>query len=225
VNPIQFGPAEDFDRYPRPISRDEALCRKEGVDFIFHPAPQEMYPAGFKTYVDVQELGNQLCGASREGHFRGVTTVITKLFNICLPDRAYFGQKDAQQALIIQRMVRDLNNPVVIKVMPTVREKGGLAISSRNAYLAPEHKSDAQVLSRSLQLAGGLIKKGVRDPRAIIGKMTALIESKKDAKIEYINIVDMDDLKSVKKISKNCLIALAVRFGGTRLIDNMVIRS
>jgi len=150
VNPIQFGPSEDFNRYPRPIGQDSSLCMKERVDFIFHPAAQEMYSAGFKTYVDVQELGTRLCGASRQGHFRGVTTVVAKLFNACMPDRVYFGRKDAQQALIIQRMVKDLNIPVSVKVMPTVREKGGLAVSSRNAYLDEGRRNDARVISQSL---------------------------------------------------------------------------
>ncbi|MFA5101055.1 MAG: pantoate--beta-alanine ligase [Candidatus Omnitrophota bacterium] len=224
VNPIQFGPSEDFKRYPRPISQDESVCKKCGVDLVFHPGAGEMYPEGFKTYIDVQEMGAQLCGASRKGHFRGVTTVVAKLFNACMPDRAYFGQKDAQQALIIRRMVKDLNIPVAVKVMPIVREKGGLAISSRNAYLNERRKEDARVISQSLQLARRLIKKGVRDPGSIIWKMTALIESKKQAKIDYISIVDTDHLKPVKKISGDCLVAVAVWFGNTRLIDNMVIK-
>jgi pantoate--beta-alanine ligase len=225
VNPIQFGPSEDFNRYPRPISQDEALCKKAGVDFVFHPAAQEMYPSGFKTYIDVQEMGTQLCGASRQGHFRGVTTVVAKLFNACMPDRAYFGQKDAQQALIIQRMVKDLDIPVAIKVMPIVREIGGLALSSRNVYLSESKKVDAQVISQALDLARQLVRKGEHDPSRIIAKMTALIESKKPVKIDYISIVDMEHLKPVKKMSGSCLVAVAAWFGGTRLIDNMVIKS
>ena len=225
VNPIQFGPAEDFSRYPRPIIQDKALCKKMGVDFVFHPDAGEMFPAGFKTYVDVQELGTQLCGASRQGHFRGVTTVVAKLFNACMPDRAYFGQKDAQQALIIERMVSDLNIPIALNVLPIVREQGGLAISSRNAYLNQYHKDDARVISQSLQLARQLAQNGVREAVAIIGKMTSLIESKKGARIDYISIVDLADLKPVKKIEGSCLVAVAAWFGSTRLIDNVVIKS
>jgi pantoate--beta-alanine ligase len=225
VNPIQFGPSEDFNRYPRPINQDLALCRSEGVHFIFHPGPADMYPAGFKTYIDVQELGDVLCGSFREGHFRGVTTVVAKLFNVCMPDNAYFGQKDAQQAVIIQRMVKDLNVPAAIRVMPIVREKGGLAISSRNAYLSAGRKVDAQVISRALRSARRMIQGGVRDPKRVIDHMTEMITSKKPAKIDYISIVCTQHLKPVKKIRGSCLIAVAAWFGGTRLIDNMAVRS
>lgn len=224
VNPIQFGPSEDFKQYPRPVSQDEALCRKAGVDFIFRPAAGEMYPAGFKTYVDVLELGSVLCGASRPGHFRGVTTVVAKLFNACMPDRAYFGRKDAQQAIIIQRMAKDLNFPVSIKVMPIVREKSGLALSSRNTYLSESARRDALVISRSLQAAARLVRQGSRDPRRIIAAMSAMIKAKKSARIDYINIVDTMHLKPVARIQGPCLVACAVRFGKTRLIDNTVVR-
>jgi pantoate--beta-alanine ligase len=224
VNPIQFGPSEDFKRYPRPFSQDEILCRKERVDFIFHPGPRDMYPSGFKTYVDVQELGDALCGAFRQGHFRGVTTVVAKLFNACMPDRAYFGQKDAQQAVIIRRMVKDLNIPVSVKVMKTVREKGGLAISSRNVYLSEGRKADAQVISQALKLAQRLAANGVRNTAAITAQMTELIESKKCEKIEYISIVDTEHLKPVSRITRPCLAAIAAWFDGTRLIDNIVIK-
>jgi pantoate--beta-alanine ligase len=224
VNPIQFGPSEDFKRYPRPFGQDEILCRKQRVDFIFHPGPQEMYPAGFKTYVDVQELGDGLCGAFRQGHFRGVTTVVAKLFNACMPDRAYFGQKDAQQAIIIKRMVKDLNIPVSIKVMKTVREKSGLAISSRNLYLSEGRREDARAISQALRLAQRLADSGVRDTAAITARMTSLIEAKKSAEIEYISIVDTEHLKPVSKITRPCLVAVAAWFDGTRLIDNVVIK-
>jgi pantoate--beta-alanine ligase len=223
VNPIQFGPAEDFKRYPRPISQDVALCKRLGADFVFHPSADQMYPCGFKTYIEIQELGEVLCGAVRNGHFRGVATVVAKLFNVCMPDRAYFGRKDAQQAVIIQRMVKDLNLPLAVKVMPIVRERTGLALSSRNAYLNAQNRDDARVISGSLKLASQLIRRGERNPEAIIEKMTALISTKKPAKIDYISIVDAEHLKNVKKIKGSCLIAVAVWFGRTRLIDNMAV--
>lgn len=223
VNPIQFGPSEDFSKYPRPISKDISICRAEGADYVFHPAPEEMYPAGFKTYVEVRELGDYLCGAARAGHFRGVTTVVSKLFNACLPDRAYFGMKDAQQAVIIKRMVKDLNFPVCVRTVPIVREKSGLALSSRNAYLSAEDKEDAAVISDSLAQARRSVKKGQRNAAAIIGNMSAMIRRHKNARIEYISVVDLDRLRPVKKIEGKCLIAAAVRFGKTRLIDNIVV--
>ena len=224
VNPIQFGPSEDFNQYPRPVSQDEALCRKAGVDFIFQPSASGMYPPGFKTYVDVRELGDVLCGAFRPGHFRGVTTIVAKLFNACSPDCAYFGQKDAQQAIILKRMAKDLNFPILIKVMPIVREKSGLALSSRNTYLSENSKRDALVLSGSLKLARELVRKGARSPALVIKRMGNMINSKKPAKIDYISIVDNEHLKPVKKIQGACLIAVAARFGKTRLIDNITVR-
>ena len=223
VNPAQFGPGEDFRKYPRNLKKDARLCRKEGVDIIFYPDVKEMYPANFRTYVEVQGLSDCLYGESRAGHFKGVATVITKLFNIVSPDIAYFGQKDAQQAIIIKKMAEDLNMRVKIKVMPTVREKDGLAISSRNSYLNEKEKKDAVVLSRSLNLAEDLIKRGIKDANKIIRSMRQLIQSKKTAQIDYISIVDSVSLKPIKKITDNCLIALAVWIGKTRLIDNMII--
>jgi len=237
VNPVQFGPKwlwlseakprpsglEDFRRYPRPIKKDLSFCLKEGVDFVFLPKVKEMYPEGFKTYVMVEELSDVLCGKSRPGHFRGVATVVTKLLNIVGPDNAYFGQKDAQQAIIIKRMVKDLNIPARIKVMPTVRGKDGLALSSRNTYLSEKERKDALVLSRSLKLARDLIKRREKRAKKVILSMRQLIQRKKKAKIDYIDIVDISTLKPVKKISKNCLIALAVQIGKTRLIDNIII--
>ena len=224
VNPTQFGPKEDFKRYPRPIRKDIVLCCKEKVDFIFYPKVKDLYPQGFKTFVTVEQLSNVLCGKSRPGHFRGVATVVTKLFNIVNPDIAYFGQKDAQQAIIIKRLVCDLNIPIKIKVMPTVREKDGLALSSRNVYLNQQERKDALVLSRSLNLAKDLIKKGERNAARIINSMRRLIKQKKPAKIDYISIVDPKDLKPVKRILNGCLIALAVWMGKTQLIDNTVIK-
>lgn len=223
VNPAQFGAKEDFKHYPRPIKKDITLCKEEGVDFIFYPTASRMYPDGFRTYVDVEELSDCLCGESRPGHFKGVATVVTKLFNIVLPDVAYFGQKDAQQAVIIKKMLYDLNMPVKIKVLPTVREKDGLALSSRNVYLNERERKDAVVLFNSLNLARDLINRGVRDTAKIIGLMKQLIYKKKSAKIDYISIVDTDNLKPLKKISAKALVALAVWIGKMRLIDNMVI--
>jgi len=222
VNPAQFGPKEDLKKYPRNLKLDAKLCKKEGVDIIFYPSAKEIYPEGYKTYVKVEDLSKVLCGSSRPGHFRGVATVVTKLFNIVHPDIAYFGQKDAQQAIIIKKMVSDLNMPVKIKVMPTVREKDGLAMSSRNMYLNPRERKDAVVLSQALNLSGDLIKSGIRDSRKIINRMSRVIRSKRAAKIDYVSIVGLDNLKPVKKISGKCLIALAVWIGKTRLIDNII---
>ncbi len=223
VNSLQFGLHEDLKCYPRPIKKDLSFCKKEKVDFVFYPQSEKMYPEGFKTTVDVGEMGNVLCGVSRPGHFRGVATVVSKLFNIVQPDIAYFGQKDTQQAVIIQRMVVDLNLALRIKVMPTVREKGGLALSSRNSYLSAQERSDALVLSRSLYLARDLIRKGQRGCRKIISQMKSLISSNTRARIDYVDIVDLDTLKPLDKIQDKCLIALAVRIGKVRLIDNVKI--
>jgi len=224
VNPTQFGPKEDFKRYPRPIRKDIVFCRKEKVDFIFYPKVKDLYPQGFKTFVTVEQFSNVLCGKSRAGHFRGVATVVTKLFNIVNPDIAYFGQKDAQQAIIIRRLVCDLNIPVKIKVMPIIREKDGLATSSRNVYLNQQERKDALVLSRSLNLAKDLLKKGERNAARIINSMRRLIKQRRSAKIDYIAVVDSEDLKPIKKISNGCLIALAVWMGKTCLIDNTTIK-
>ncbi len=223
VNPIQFGPKEDFKKYPRKLKQDALLCKKEGVDIIFYPAAKEMYPVNYKTYVEVGGLSDCLCGKSRPGHFKGVASVVTKLFNIVNPDTAYFGQKDAQQAIIIKKLVEDLNFPVKIKVMPTVRQNDGLALSSRNVYLNAKERKDALVLSQSLNLAKNLIKGGVRDADKITRILRSLINRKDTAKIDYIAIVSPEDLKAVKKVSGNCLIALAAWFGKTRLIDNAII--
>ncbi len=223
VNPAQFGPREDFKRYPKDIKKDIALCRRQGIDLIFIPKVNRMYPKMFSTHVTVEGLSNVLCGKSRPSHFRGVTTVVAKLFNIILPDIAYFGQKDIQQAIIIKRMARDLNIPVVIKVMPTVREKDGLALSSRNIYLSQKERKDALVLFGSLKLAKGLIKNGIRDADKIIRTMRKLIKKKNNAKIDYVAIVDCENLSPIKKTIKGCIIALAVWIGKARLIDNMIV--
>lgn len=223
VNPIQFGPREDFKKYPRGLQRDASLCRKEGVDIIFYPDAKTMYPQDYRTFVAVEGLSEVLCGRSRPGHFKGVATIVTKLFNIVRPDTAYFGQKDAQQALIIKKLTADLNIPLEIKVMPTVRERDGLALSSRNKYLNDRERQDAAVLYRSLNLAEDLINSGVKDTGAIIQKMRRIIQGKNSARIDYISIVDTDNLKPVKKIAGSCLIALVVRIGKTRLIDNILV--
>ncbi len=223
VNPIQFGLKEDLKRYPRPINKDSLLCKKEGVDFIFHPDVNLMYPEGFRTRVVVEGISDILCGKYRPGHFKGVATVVLKLFNIVNPNVAYFGQKDAQQAAIIKRMALDLNIHVKIKTMPIVREKTGLALSSRNIYLNGQEKADALVLFQSLNLAKSLINKGIRDADKIINIMRQLIQKKDTAQIDYIAIVDIDSLEHIKKITGNCLIVLAVWIGKTRLIDNILI--
>jgi pantoate--beta-alanine ligase len=224
VNPKQFGPKEGLKDYPRPLEKDLALCRKEKVDFVFLPNPQGMYPKDFSTYVNIEGLSGVLCGKSRPGHFRGVATVVVKFLNIVQPDALYLGQKDAQQAIIIKKMASDLNIPVKVKVMPIVREKSGLAISSRNVYLGNSERKDALVLSQSLKLARLLINNGARDTKRIISRMRQLILKKKSAKVDYIEIVDAESLKQVQRVISNCLIALAVRIGNTRLIDNLIIR-
>lgn len=223
VNPIQFGPKEDFRNYPRVFKNDAYLCGKAGVDIIFYPAAKEMYGPDYRTYIEVMQLDRFLCGAFRPGHFRGVATVVAKLFNIVMPDRAYFGQKDAQQARIIVKMVEDLNMPVDIRIISIVREKDGLALSSRNIYLNESQRRDAVVLFQALKLAKSLIKSGKRDSAGVVRQMRGLISTKKTASLQYISIVDQRDLKPLKTIKGKALIALAVFFGKTRLIDNICV--
>jgi pantoate--beta-alanine ligase len=223
VNPTQFGPAEDYQRYPRTFRQDALSCRREGVDIIFVPEAKEMFPAGYKTFVTVEDLSQLMCGRFRPGHFRGVATVVAKLFNIVQPDIAYFGQKDAQQAVVIRKMVDDLNLPIKMRVLPTMREKDGLAMSSRNTCLSAQERRDALVLFRALQLAKLLIQHGQKDAARIIQRMKELIRKKKSAKIDYAAIVDANTLVPLRKITAKCLIALAVRVGKTRLIDNILI--
>ncbi len=225
VNPTQFGPQEDLKKYPRPLNKDLAVCRKEKVDFVFLPRSKDMYPKAFSTFIILEGLSDVLCGKSRPGHFRGVATVVAKLLNIVQPDILYLGSKDAQQAVIIKRMAKDLNIPVKIRVMPTVREKDGLALSSRNLYLSKDERKDALALPQALSLAKILVKNGARDSGRIISRMRKLVSNKKSAKIDYMEIVDPQNLKPLKKISGNCLIALAVWIGKTRLIDNIVIKT
>jgi len=225
VNPAQFGPEEDFKRYPRNLQRDSRFCAETGVDILFYPDIKQIYPQNYQTYVTVEGLSDCLCGKFRPGHFRGVATVVAKLFNIVQPDSAYFGQKDAQQASIIKRMVLDLNMPIRIRVMPTVRERDGLALSSRNVYLSREERKDALVLSRALALARRLIWQGKKNPKYIINNMRKIIKAKSNAKIDYISIVDLENLRPLVKINDKALVALAVWIGRTRLIDNIIVNA
>jgi pantoate--beta-alanine ligase len=223
VNPIQFGPGEDFKKYPRDIKRDEELVRSCGVDVIFYPKKEDMYPEDFSTYVNVESLTKELCGKSRPGHFRGVTTVVMKLFEIVKPDIAYFGQKDAQQAYVIKKMTEDLNMDITMKIMPTVREENGLAMSSRNSYLTKPEKKDASEIYKSLKLAEDLINSGQTDPKKVIKKMRDLLSKKPSLKIDYISIADTKTLKDVAAIDGEVLVAVAVFIGKTRLIDNIIL--
>lgn len=222
VNPMQFGPTEDLASYPRDLEHDAKLCEEHGVDLIFHPTPEEMYGDQFYSYVDMDVLTKELCGLSRPVHFRGVCTVVTKLFNIVTPDRAYFGQKDAQQLAVIKRMVKDLNMPLTITGCPIIREADGLAKSSRNTYLSIEEREAALVLSRSIFLGKEMVEKGERDCKKILAAMTAEIEKEPLAKIDYVKIVDLDTMKQVEKIDRGILAAIAVYIGKTRLIDNFM---
>lgn len=224
VNPTQFGAGEDFEDYPRDIERDRALLEQAQADAIFAPSAREMYAHDYNTWVEVQgEISAKLCGASRPIHFRGVTTVVSKLFNICLPDLAFFGQKDAQQVMIIEKMVRELNFPLRIVRVPIKREASGLAMSSRNVYLDSEQKEQALVLSQSLQKASRLIAAGERDVARLKGLIREMIEQSPQARIDYAEIYDANDLSDVEKIQGSVLIALAVKFGTTRLIDNLIV--
>jgi len=220
VNPIQFGPNEDLDKYPRDMAHDREVCEKAGAELIFAPQPSEMYPCENLAFVDIRGLGDGLCGAKRPGHFRGVCTVVSKLFNIVLPDRAYFGEKDAQQLAIIKRMVKDLNFGTMIVSCPIVREPDGLAMSSRNLYLSPEERKAALSISRSLSAAKELMRKGEKDALKIRETIVAGISAEPLARIDYAEIVDSADLSPVQRIEKPVLAAVAVYFGKTRLIDN-----
>jgi len=223
VNPTQFGPAEDFRSYPRDFDRDLALLGKEKTDIVFAPSEEEMYPATFSTWVDVEKVTERLEGACRPGHFRGVATVVTKLFNIVQPTRAYFGQKDAQQALVIKRIVADLNMNTEIVVIPTVRESDGLAMSSRNTYLNPKERQAATVLFKALSLARRLRQDSEKDAEEIRQQMASLILKEPLAQIEYVSIADAETLEELKIIDRQALALLAVRIGKTRLIDNMLL--
>ncbi len=221
VNPIQFAPNEDLESYPRDLERDSALCKITGADLIFNPSPSEMYLEDFCTGVQVDNLTEGLCGKTRPTHFKGVCTVVTKLFNIVCPDNAYFGEKDAQQLAVIKRMVRDLNMDINIVGCPIIREEDGLAKSSRNTYLNPEERKAALVLSRSLSMAKKQIENGERCSAEIIKTIREEIEKEPLAKIDYVEICDSLSLENVEKIEKSVLVAIAVYIGKTRLIDNL----
>ena len=224
VNPTQFGPGEDFDSYPRTLARDQQLASEAQADALFSPSVEEMYPNGFQTVVDVPALGALLEGSHRPGHFAGVDTVVTKLLNMVQPHRAYFGQKDYQQLLLIERVARDLNQTADIVMVPTLREADGLAMSSRNVYLAPAERLAAPVLCRALKHAEEQIQAGASDPQALIAELTAMLAAEPLAKPDYIALVDPESLQPVLTLTETpVLIALAVRFGSTRLIDNALV--
>ena len=225
VNPLQFGPQEDYADYPRDLARDCELAESTGIDVLFAPAVDEMYPAGngkTLTFVDVEKITASLCGASRPGHFRGVATVVTKLFNIAEADVAYFGQKDAQQVAVIRRMAEDLNMNVKIVAVPIVRESDGLAMSSRNKYLDSAQRQAALVLSRSLERAATLLAAGERDSSLIVATVRDLISQEPLAEIDYVSLVDPLTMEALDRVETRALLALAVKFGKTRLIDNML---
>ncbi len=224
VNPTQFGPTEDFERYPRDTARDEQLCRNENVDIVFYPDSAEMYPADYKTYIITEKLAGKLCGINRPDHFRGVTTIVAKLFNIVKPQIAVFGQKDAQQAIIIKRMVADLNFDIDLKMAPIVREHDGLALSSRNKYLNDQQRKQAIVLSQALKIAGEMIASGENKIIVIREEMINFINSAHLVELEYLEFVNYDDLEPVEQIVNNTLIAIAARIAETRLIDNIIIK-
>ena len=224
VNPTQFGPGEDFERYPRDMKRDLKLIHDIGVDIVFTPSVQEMYPTGFQTAVEVAEVTKNFCGISRPHHFRGVTTVVAKLFNIVKPHCALFGQKDYQQLITIKRMVEDLNMDIEIIGLPTVREPDGLAMSSRNTYLSPQGRKAARSLYRSLLKADELFQQGEKNAAAILREVREIIEAEKVTQIDYTTICDPHTLEDIEQIEDEALIALAVKIGKTRLIDNLMLK-
>lgn len=223
VNPIQFGPNEDFDKYPRDLTRDLKIAEKTGVDVVFIPKDDELYPKGFKTFINVEGLSDVLCGKSRADHFSGVVTVVNKFFNIVMPDKAYFGQKDAQQAVLIKKMVKDLNLNIEVVVCPIVRELDGLAMSSRNVYLSDEERKDAIMLSKYLFDTKDYINNGEKNVEVIKKYLFNKINAIKSANIEYIEIARLDTLGNIENIKGDVLVAIAVKFGTTRLIDNIIV--
>ncbi len=223
VNPMQFAPNEDLESYPRDLNADAKLCESTGADLIFNPEPEEMYKDGFCSFVDMSGPTAELCGKSRPIHFRGVCTVVSKLFNIITPDRAYFGQKDAQQLAVIKRMVTDLNIPVEIIGCPIIRENDGLAKSSRNTYLNDEEREAALILSKTIFMAQELVKKGMTDAKELTALMKKNIETQPLAKIDYVEAVNFDDISITDTIKSNTLVAMAVYIGKTRLIDNFIV--
>ena len=225
VNPMQFGPTEDLESYPRDLQKDAILCEGVGVDLIFHPEPEEMYPEGFCSYVDMNGLTTELCGKSRPIHFRGVQTVVLKLFHIVTPDNAYFGQKDAQQLAVIKRMVKDLSVDITIHGCPIIREEDGLAKSSRNTYLNAQERQAALILSKSLREGKRLIAEGQKDADTIKKAITDYIQTEPMAKIDYVDVVDFDTISPIHTISGETLVAIAVYIGKTRLIDNFIVEA
>lgn len=223
VNPMQFAPSEDLESYPRDLDADAKLCDETGADLVFNPEPEEMYAKGFCSFVDMVGPTAELCGKSRPIHFRGVCTVVSKLFNIVTPDRAYFGQKDAQQLAVIKRMVMDLNTPVEIIGCPIIREADGLAKSSRNTYLSDEERKAALILSKTIFMGEKLVQGGLRDAEKLVAQMKKNIETEPLAKIDYVQVVDFDDISVKDTISDNTLVAMAVYIGKTRLIDNFIV--
>lgn len=223
VNPTQFGPNEDFKKYPRNLKRDLKLLGQRGVDIVFYPSAQEMYPDGFKTEVAVEGLTEKLCGISRPGHFAGVTTVVLKLFNAVMPDIAVFGEKDYQQQLVIKKMVADLNLDIKVLTGKIVRDASGLAMSSRNRYLSAKGRELAAQLNQTLLLGKWLIRKGEKNPRRLRSKLVAALRKSKKIKLEYLEVLNADNLDGATKLKGRILIALAVRIAGTRLIDNIVV--
>jgi pantoate--beta-alanine ligase len=224
VNPLQFGPAEDYEKYPRDLEHDKKVCKEAGIDLIFVPTVSEMYPSRNFAYVDIEELGNGLCGAKRPGHFRGVCTVVSKLFNIVLPDRAYFGEKDAQQLAIIKRMVKDLNFDIDIVACPTVREPDGLAMSSRNSYLSSEERKAALTISKSLKLAKAALSGNEKNADSIKKIVCDELSRERLIRIDYVDIVNPDTLEPITQIDGPVLVAVAAFVGRTRLIDNFFFR-
>ncbi|MBX6361190.1 MAG: pantoate--beta-alanine ligase [Acidobacterium ailaaui] len=225
VNPTQFGPNEDYAKYPRTLEQDCGLLEREGVHLVFAPTADEMYPEGASTFVLVEGVSERLDGASRPGHFRGVATVVSKLFHIVCPHKAYFGQKDAAQVAVLRKMVRDLNFPVQLVVCPTVREADGLAMSSRNRYLSPEERRQALVLSRSLKRVEEMVEQGERAAHRLIAAAREVFAEEPSVRVDYISVVDPDTLKEVSEVSTGTLVALAAFVGGTRLIDNTILRT
>jgi len=223
VNPLQFGQGEDFAQYPRDMRRDLAIAKECRVNVIFSPSSEELYPGGYSTFVEEERLSRKLCGPFRPGHFRGVATIVAKLFNIVRPHSAYFGQKDAQQSAMIRKMVADLNYPIHVVVMPTIREKSGLACSSRNKYLNPREKKEAAILYRSLEKAQEMVCAGVRSVQAILGAVRGSITTAPLVRIEYLEAVNPDTLERVAAVDQKTLLAVAARVGGTRLIDNIIL--
>lgn len=223
VNPIQFGVNEDLSTYPRDIEADKKLCEAAGADLIFHPTPEEMYAPDFSTYVEMQKVSERLCGKSRPTHFRGVCTVVNKLFNIVMPDKAYFGEKDAQQLAVVRRMVRDLNMDIEIIGCPIIRESDGLAKSSRNTYLNETERKAALVLSKAVFCGKEMIEKGEREADAVLSAMRKIIEAEPLAKIDYVEMVDADSIEPLTRAEGRVLTAMAVYIGKTRLIDNFIV--